>query len=387
MITESDMTELGFKLGDRRKLQRAIREYSGSSASDAGYVARNVPPFYEKSLAPEGQSELKSHTSSTRTTRSYRRHPRADPNAPSKPKTAYMLFGEYVRQNPELTGASFTDLAKETGKRWRELSSEERVDIWENPAAKRQREYKEALAIYKQTDDYRNHQIYLEEFRQQHKSEPTTPADDKISGGFDTSSSSRLPAPQAVPQEDVEMEHTILESPSQGESSPVASGMAEVRQISRALGINPHLSRVAVLPSENITTQAVEDFIRGTGSLLFLWNQDEASNLVRTVYKPENDTRTVFSVEAFAMSTVGSFCDSEGQTVLFREKFLHVFLYMLSSVSDVSELRCMRLFACLAICRFTNNVQSARRLMRKLLKPLDSGTDRLTDGSVGPRYW
>lgn len=32
-ITESDMSELGFKLGDRRKLQRAILEHRSSSAS------------------------------------------------------------------------------------------------------------------------------------------------------------------------------------------------------------------------------------------------------------------------------------------------------------------------------------------------------------------
>jgi hypothetical protein len=32
-ITEADLVELGFKLGDRRKLQRAIRENGTSSAS------------------------------------------------------------------------------------------------------------------------------------------------------------------------------------------------------------------------------------------------------------------------------------------------------------------------------------------------------------------
>jgi hypothetical protein len=47
-ITEADMMVLGFKLGDRRKLQRAIHEDSGSSASDAGYKPRNDLPFYKR---------------------------------------------------------------------------------------------------------------------------------------------------------------------------------------------------------------------------------------------------------------------------------------------------------------------------------------------------
>jgi len=387
-ITEPDMAELGFKLGDRRKLQRAIREYSGSSASDAGYKAKIVPPSYEE------QSETMPQTSPKHTTRPYRRHPRPDPNAPSKPKTAYVLFGEYVRQDPALSGSSFTEIAKETGKRWRELSNKERVDVWETPVADRLREYKEALEIYKQTENYRSYQAYLEGFKQRHNLEATTSSDDKASIASEPGSSSRLPVPQgqegeweALPQEEVHIEDTVSEGLSQDAPSPVKSGMAEVRHISKALGINPHFTRVALFPPEDITTKAVEAFLHGTGSLLFLWDQDEALNLVRSVYSPRTDSKPVSTVEAFAMSAVGSYCDSEGQTVLFREKFLHFFLYMLSSISDVSNLRCMRLFACLAICRFTNSVQSARRLMCKIRTPLESKIDRLTDRSVGPWYW
>jgi hypothetical protein len=102
------------------------------------------------------------------------------------------------------------------------------------------------------------------------------------------------------------------------------------------------LTRVAPFPPEDMTTKAVEAFFYGTGSLLFLWNQQEASSLVPSVYSPEKDSKPVSSVEAFAMSAVGSYCDSEGETTLFREKFLHFFLYMLGSIPDVSDLRCMR---------------------------------------------
>jgi hypothetical protein len=394
MITESDMAELGFRLGDRRKLQRAIREYSRSSVSDAGYKAGNVPPSHERTRAYGEQSERMPPTSPTNTTRPYRRHARPDLNAPSRPKTAYVLFGEHVRKDPALSGSSFAKLAKETGKRWRKLSDEERVNDWETPAAERLQEYKEALEIYKQTENYRGYQAYLEGFKQRHTLEATTSSDEKASIASKPGSSSQLPVPQvqeeeweAIPQEEVDIEDNVSEGLSQDAASPVKSGMAEVRDIIRALGINPHLTRVALFPPEDMTTKSVEAFLYGTGSLVFLWDQDEALNLARSVYSHGIDSKPASTVEVFAMAAVGSYCDSEGEISLFREKFLHFFLYMLSSSSDVGDLRCMRLFACLAICRFTNSVQSARRLMCKTPTPFKSRIDTLTDRSVGPSYW
>jgi hypothetical protein len=76
-----------------------------------------------------------------------------------------VLFGEYVRQDPALSRSSFVDFAKETGKRWRELSVDGQVRNWEIPAADRLRDYKDELETYKKTEDYRSYQTYLEEFK------------------------------------------------------------------------------------------------------------------------------------------------------------------------------------------------------------------------------
>jgi hypothetical protein len=72
-ITEDDLTEMKFKLGHRRALQREIATWRGIPASlslDAETLARQTatPPPREK--------------------RRYRRHPRPDSSAPKKPKTA-----------------------------------------------------------------------------------------------------------------------------------------------------------------------------------------------------------------------------------------------------------------------------------------------------------
>jgi hypothetical protein len=373
-ITETDMAEMDFKRGDRRKLQHAIHEYRSAHASHTVYEVRNVP------VPSEGLPTMEEHSEPTpqpsqqaaRTTRPYRRHPRPDLNAPHKPKTAYVLFGEHIRQDPALTHSSFTDIAKETGKRWRKMSYEERMVIWETPAADRLQNYKKELERYKQTENYQSYQTYLERFEQQrHNPESVLLSDNNLPSTHEPAISGQLPASQegleVTHPESIWTDDQGLEGGSQDSASSVKDEMEEVRHISRAFGINAHVIRVAAFPPEDTTTKAVEAYVHGTGSLLYLWNRDEAFDLVRSVYHPQSDSKPVYTTEVFAMSAVGSYCDSETHTMLAREKFLHFFLYMLSSSSDVCLLRRMRLFACLAICRFTNSVDSARRLMCKRL--------------------
>jgi hypothetical protein len=141
--------------------------------------------------------------------------------------------------------------------------------------------------------------------------------------------------------------------------------MAEVRNILTAQGINPDWIRVAAYPTEEVTTRAVEDFLNGTGSLLHLWDQEEAMALTKSVYHSQNDGTSVQATEVFAMAAVGSYCDGQRGESFSRERFLEFFLYSLSSTSAISELRYMRLFGCLAIIRFSNNVRSARELICK----------------------
>jgi hypothetical protein len=110
------MAKMNFKRGHRRKLQRAIREYSSASASHRVYEAENFPLPSDGLPAVEEHSEATPQPSqqAARATRQYRRHPRPDPNAPHKPKTAYVLFSEHVRQDPALSGLSFTEIERRT---------------------------------------------------------------------------------------------------------------------------------------------------------------------------------------------------------------------------------------------------------------------------------
>jgi hypothetical protein len=372
LVTESDMTELGFKLGDRRKLQRVISE---ESRLDAAYTEDRATYFPQPStrLPTVGAYFEESQSSSqqeARTTRRYRRHPRPDPHAPSKPKTAYVVFGEHVRQDPAISNLSFAELAKETGKRWREHSHEERVNIWEKPAADRLQGYKEELDRYMQTTNYQRYQRYLEVFKQrQHDLELVISSDNESSSTCKLAPFGWLPAttgqkecavshPGIVDTEDLGSENQSQDTP-----SPVECGMKEVRRISEAFGIKPHLISASAFPPETVTAAAMKAFLDGTGSLLYLWDHDQASDLLRAVYLPVSDSIQLDMTEVFAMSAVGSYCDGETSSLSPQHNFLHYFLNMLSSISHICDLSRMRLFACLAICRFTDNMESARRLI------------------------
>jgi hypothetical protein len=92
-ITEDDLTALKFKLGHRRALQREIATFRGVP-SLLSLEPECFPPS-PNSLSVSALETLARQTSSPpqREKRRYRRHPRPDPNAPKKPKTACKLRG------------------------------------------------------------------------------------------------------------------------------------------------------------------------------------------------------------------------------------------------------------------------------------------------------
>jgi hypothetical protein len=394
-ITETDMAKLNIKLGHRRQLQGAISEYSSPSTYHVEYepTSLTVPSEKIPAIGEHSDAMQRSSQQMAFTTKPYRQHQQPDLSTLHKPKTAYVLFSEHVRQDPALSGLTFIEIAKEVERRWKELSGEKRLKDWETPAADRLKEYKEELKCYEQTTSYQSYRTYLEGSEQGARNpESIISVEDEASPASTPASSNLLPASHSQERlgatlarsfnsEDSNVEHWL-----QGPSSPVRSGMEEVRHVMRTLDIDTHLIGVTTFPPEYMTRKAVEAFLYGTGSLLYLWNQDEALNLVKSIYRPQSGSKPADAIEVFAMSAVGSLCDGQNYTVPLQERFLHIFLSMMSSTSDVSSLRCMRLYACLAVCLFTNIVKSARKLMCKRPMFLISGNE-LTDQSVCPQYW
>lgn len=260
--------------------------------------------------------------------------------------------------------------------------------MWDAPATEKLREYREELERYKRTEDYHVYQKYLEDFRQgQSDSDRVDSPDRRNSSASDLAIFAELPRGQAqsslspvasrsseqligYPQNDesreytsmdVDVDNTAMNIP---EPSPVVrAGLEEVQRISKNLGINPETIRVAPFPQEDITLKSVETFLKCTGALVYLWRHEEALQQVHSMYRSPSSSNSTVTVEVFAMAAVGSYCDGHPDIRSFSDMFLRYFIYMVGSPVHIGNLSRMRLFVCLAICRFTNNVESARRLM------------------------
>jgi hypothetical protein len=382
-ISESDMSEMGFKLGHRRKLQRAItNEKNRRSTNEPLCFAANLPSS-RRGLPVIGQHSTEDQTPPVLiapTKRQYRRRPQADGNAPRKPKTAYVLFGEHVRRDPEVSFLSFAEIAKEVGKRWASLSRDERVNTWEKPAVDRMERYSVELEEYKKTKNYHSYQIYLEDFKrgQQKKesgsllNETTLPATTSTASTTSLASRSRETSQTTHWNELSPAKRSSAKPHTSHTTPPILTssfelGMEEVGKVLQTHGVNLHYFGHDILPSEEMTNVAVEAFLHGTGALLSLWNHDEALDLVKSVYHPTGASSQVDTAEVLAMAAIGSYCDSEAISSFIPENFFHSFLSMLVVPENMTNLRRMRLFVCLAICRFTDSVESARALICKFL--------------------
>lgn len=165
-ITEEDLEVLNVDLGHRRKLQREIAN-TRRLANDPAFVAPLYPSLHGQGGHDMGSS-LTFSKDDTHTAgqgkRSYRHHPKPDPNAPQRPYSAYVLFSNNMREELKSQGLSFTEMSRRVGERWQSLKPEEK-ESWKQQAALPWENYKAELAEYQQSDSYRKHAQYLADFK------------------------------------------------------------------------------------------------------------------------------------------------------------------------------------------------------------------------------
>ncbi|RDW63994.1 hypothetical protein BP5796_10496 [Coleophoma crateriformis] len=168
-ITESDFDALNVKLGHRRKIQRKIAQSRNLSLDRAlTSPSRNTP----SEDRPADESKISSHRTDGKdgsavvqgAKRKYRRHPKADDNAPERPPSAYVIFSNKMREDLKGRHLSFTEIAKLVGEHWQNLSPQER-EPFEQQASTAKEKYNNELAEYKKTEQYKEYSQYLIEFK------------------------------------------------------------------------------------------------------------------------------------------------------------------------------------------------------------------------------
>lgn len=96
--------------------------------------------------------------------RQYRRRPRVDENAPTRPHSAYFTFASRIRSQNESADIGFVDLSKETGRQWREMSPTDK-EARQAEATLQKQTYNARFREYMKTDQYQQYQQYLVDFR------------------------------------------------------------------------------------------------------------------------------------------------------------------------------------------------------------------------------
>ncbi|KAI7887337.1 HMG-box [Lichtheimia hyalospora FSU 10163] len=200
-VTELDLEQMGVKRGHRRLLQRAISN-ARNVPLVSSFVINTVVPDQPNVIpdddhprrSSQQQPVIMSHHASISSVsgaqsssmssaeddtitsenvtrcwkRKYERHPTPDKNAPIKPPSAYVMFCNYLRAELKNENLSFPAFAKIAGVRWKSLDTPDK-QVYERQAQQAKDEYKAALEQYKHTQEYRQYEQYLNDFREKHE--------------------------------------------------------------------------------------------------------------------------------------------------------------------------------------------------------------------------
>ncbi|KFZ02250.1 hypothetical protein V500_00336 [Pseudogymnoascus sp. VKM F-4518 (FW-2643)] len=170
-ITESDLEALGVKLGHRRRLQRKIAATRGIRHAESLASLKRSSSDLDDKLSEEGKGVPKlrsngkdgSFSMQPSKKRKYQRHPKPDENAPARPRSAYVIFSNKMREDLEGKSLSFTETAKLVGKKWQHLAPSEK-EPYEQQGFAAKEKFTTELAEYRKTKSYKTYSEYLLEF-------------------------------------------------------------------------------------------------------------------------------------------------------------------------------------------------------------------------------
>ncbi|KAF2458711.1 hypothetical protein BDY21DRAFT_341103 [Lineolata rhizophorae] len=308
-ITESDFQKMGFKLGHRRLLQREISKFrsvpSSPSLVNRGYSG-DESMLQTDSAAQDETSQFSTQTDQNKdgqAKRRYRRHPKPDPNAPKRPKTGYVNFADHLRTDPTISSMPFADITKEVGRRWRELPQAEKLE-WERKAAQAMQIYEFQMEAYRRTDQFKEYQNYLEDFRQQH-SQTIRIKNDSSSGPSRQFISPDAPFPHkaALEHSQVDPLQTRNEESLDLTISTALDDLSHLRQ--RLLKEGGGICSQARPPPENAIRQRLHNFLESSGALVFVMSHEEVESMLYEIYRQGTPAGTFTFAEVMSLAAVG----------------------------------------------------------------------------------
>lgn len=261
------------------------------------------------------------------------------------------------------------NIAREVGRRWQDLPAEQKR-VWESNAARAMQEFEAQMDEYKKTDNWRKYQVYLNDFKTQ-QSTPTPGKRPANSRSTTDSSNNTRPYSRASPSSS-DSPTSLPSNTSIGTEAEVChnaltlafSELVTLRGEILNQGTRPYDEQH--LPSEDLVRRAMYAFIRGTGSLLFMWTYAQADEILNRIYRPQARVDAMTLAECFTVAAMGAHYDMECfpdrlRKVLYASGTLHFH----EQTARQDYLRTMRLLLSMSFYALLEKHMSARYLIGK----------------------
>jgi hypothetical protein len=225
-------------------------------------------------------------------------------------------FADQLRTDPVVSQLSFVNIAREVGRQWQDLPAEQKR-VWESNAARAMQEFESQMDEYKKTDTWRKYQVYLNDFKlQQAQAQPSSAKRPNASRSTtDSSNNTRIlsrtsrsssGSPGATPSQ------TLVGSEAEVCHNALTLAFSELVALRGEIlnsGTQPYDERH--LPSELLIKRAMYAFIRGTGSLLFIWTYEQVDEMLDRIYRPQKPVDAMTLAECFTLAAMGAHYDME----------------------------------------------------------------------------
>jgi hypothetical protein len=283
-------------------------------------------------------------------------------------------FADKLREDPEVSQLSFVSIAREVGRRWQDLPAAQKRG-WESDAARAMQEFEAQMDEYKRTDNWRTYQRYLNDFRAQ-QSQQSLPSSGKrpnASRSTTDSSNNTIALSRGSPASSTGSPTTTTSLASFGREPDVCHNaltlaFSELVTL-RGEILDPNIQPYSAtnLPPQELIRRAVHAFIKGTGSLLFMWTIEQADELIDRVYQPtvsRKDVDPMSLAECFTLAAMGAHYDMNCFPERVR-KLLYASgtLYFYEQTARQDYLRTMRLTLCMSFYSLLEKHMSARYLI------------------------
>ena len=232
-------------------------------------------------------------------------------------------------------------------------------------------EYEVQMSEYKMTDSWRKYQLYVNDFKNQQvqatKEKAARPNAHRIDSFVHGESSRASPASSDTPSSLPSYNSREPESEICHNALTLAfSELVSLRGEILAQGTKPYDEKH--LPPEELMRRAMEAFVEGTGSLVYMWTKPQVADILDRIYRPVKAVDAMTLAECFTIAAMGAHYDMECfpdrlRRVLYASATLHFH----ERTARTDYMRTMRLLLSMSFYAILEKHLSARYLIAAAL--------------------